>query len=107
MRRDGWTYWITGLPDDSPVLEDLQRLADELGGARGGRTGYFSSPIQRRFAARGAVCGIWSGSDGILSSPGWLPWRSGRNGGERGYRRTAVAAQEECRCSSRYRIRPG
>ena len=31
MRKDGWAYWTTGLPDDSEALEDLQRLADELG----------------------------------------------------------------------------
>ncbi len=30
MRKDGWTYWTTGLPDDSEALADLQRLADEL-----------------------------------------------------------------------------
>ena len=31
MRKDGWTYVTTGLPDHSEALEDLQRLADELG----------------------------------------------------------------------------
>lgn len=31
MRKDGWTYITTGLPDDSEALQDLQRLADELG----------------------------------------------------------------------------
>jgi hypothetical protein len=31
MRKDGWTYITTGLPDDSQALADLQRLADELG----------------------------------------------------------------------------
>jgi hypothetical protein len=31
MRKDGWAYWTTGLPYDSDALEDLQRLADELG----------------------------------------------------------------------------
>jgi hypothetical protein len=31
MRKDGWTYITTGLPDDSEALADLQHLADELG----------------------------------------------------------------------------
>ena len=31
MRKDGWAYWTTGLPYDLDALEDLQRLADELG----------------------------------------------------------------------------
>ena len=31
MRKDGWTYITTGLPDDSEALADLQQLADELG----------------------------------------------------------------------------
>ena len=31
MRKDGWTYWTTGLPDNSQAFQDLQRLADELG----------------------------------------------------------------------------
>jgi hypothetical protein len=34
MRKDGWTYITTGLPDDSEALADLQRLADELGVTR-------------------------------------------------------------------------
>ena len=34
MRKDGWTYITTGLPDDSQALADLQRLADELGVTR-------------------------------------------------------------------------
>jgi len=31
MRKEGWTYITTGLPDDSEALADLQRLANELG----------------------------------------------------------------------------
>jgi hypothetical protein len=31
MRKDGWTYWTTGLPDDSEALTDLEALARELG----------------------------------------------------------------------------
>ncbi len=31
MRKDGWTYITTGLSNDSEALQDLQRLADELG----------------------------------------------------------------------------
>jgi hypothetical protein len=31
MRKDGWTYWTTGLPDDSEALADLEALARELG----------------------------------------------------------------------------
>ncbi len=34
MRKDGWTYWTTGLPDESEALHDLQQLADELGVTR-------------------------------------------------------------------------
>jgi len=30
MRKEGWTYITTGLPDDSEALRDLQWLADEL-----------------------------------------------------------------------------
>lgn len=68
MRKDGWTYWTTGLPDDSPVLQDLQRLADELGIARGEANRLLLIAYSK--AIRGEWSRLWGFGPGVIvSSP--------------------------------------
>ncbi|SRR6266567_1171763 len=66
MRKDGWTYWTTGLPDDSPVLQDLQLLADELGVARAEANRLlliaYSKAIRREWSR------LWGFGPGVMAS---------------------------------------
>ena len=66
MRKDGWTYWTTGLPDDSPVLQDLQRLADELGVARGEANRLLLIAYSK--AIRGEWSRLWGFGQGVMAS---------------------------------------
>ena len=57
MRKDGWTYWTIGLPDDSEALADLQRLADELGVTRAEATRLLLIAYSK--ASRGEWSQLW------------------------------------------------
>ncbi len=57
MRKDDWTYWTTGLPDDSEALGDLQRLADELGVTKAEANRLLLIAYSK--ASRGLWSGLW------------------------------------------------
>jgi hypothetical protein len=57
MRKDGWTYWTTGLPDDSEALGDLQRLANELGVTKAEANRLLLIAYSK--ASRGQWSGLW------------------------------------------------
>lgn len=62
MRKDSWTYWTTGLPDDSEALADLQRLADELGVTKAEANRFLLIAYSK--ACRGEWGGLWGCSMG-------------------------------------------
>ncbi len=57
MRKDGWTYWTTGLPTGSEALGDLQRLADELGVTKAEANRLLLIAYSK--ASRGQWSGLW------------------------------------------------
>lgn len=57
MRKDGWTYWTTGLPMGSEALGDLQRLADELGVTKAEANRLLLIAYSK--ASRGQWSGLW------------------------------------------------
>jgi hypothetical protein len=68
MRKDGWTYWTTGLPDDSAALGDLQRLADELGVTKAEANRLLLIAYSK--ASRGQWSGLWGFGEGsVIMSP--------------------------------------
>jgi hypothetical protein len=68
MRKDGWTYWTTGLPDDSQALRDLQRLADELGVTKAEATRFLLIAYSK--ARRGEWSQFWGFSMApVITSP--------------------------------------
>jgi hypothetical protein len=68
MRKDGWTYWTTGLPDDSEALQDLQRLADELGVTKAEANRLLLIAYSK--AIRGEWSQMWGFSTGaVIASP--------------------------------------
>ena len=68
MRKDGWTYWTTGLPDDSEALQDLQRLADELGVTKAEATRLLLIAYSK--ASRGEWSQLWGFSMApVVTSP--------------------------------------
>ncbi len=68
MRKDGWTYWTTGLPDDSEAFQDLQRLADELGVTKAEATRLLLIAYSK--ASRGEWSQLWGFSMApVVTSP--------------------------------------
>lgn len=68
MRKDGWTYITTGLPDDSEALADLQRLADELGVTKAEATRLLLIAYSK--ASRGEWSQLWGFSMApVVTSP--------------------------------------
>ena len=68
MRKDGWTYWTTGLPDDSEAFQDLQRLADELGVTKAEATRLLLIAYSK--ASRGEWSQLWGFSMApVITSP--------------------------------------
>ena len=68
MRKDGWTYWTTGLPDDSEAFQDLQRLADELGVTKAEATRLLLIAYSK--ACRGEWSQLWGFSMApVITSP--------------------------------------
>ncbi len=68
MRKDGWTYWTTGLPDDSQAFQDVQRLADELGVTKAEATRLLLIAYSK--ASRGAWSQLWGfGMTPVITSP--------------------------------------
>ncbi len=68
MRKNGWTYWTTGLPDDSEALGDLQRLADELGVTKAEANRLLLIAYSK--ASRGQWSGLWGfGAWPVVISP--------------------------------------
>ncbi len=68
MRKDGWTYITTGLPDDSEALADLQRLADELGVTRAEANRLLLIAYSK--ASRGEWSQLWGFSmAAVITSP--------------------------------------
>jgi hypothetical protein len=68
MRKDGWTYWTTGLPDNSEAFQDLQRLADELGVTKAEATRLLL--IAYSMASRGEWSQLWGFSMApVITSP--------------------------------------
>ena len=68
MRKDGWTYWTTGLPDDSEAFQDLQRLADELGVTKAEATRLLLIAYSK--ASRGQWSQLWGFSMApVITSP--------------------------------------
>ena len=68
MRKDGWTYWTTGLPDDSEAFQDLRRLADELGVTKAEATRLLLIAYSK--ASRGEWSQLWGFSMApVITSP--------------------------------------
>ena len=68
MRKDGWTYWTTGLPDNSQAFQDLQRLADELGVTKAEATRLLLIAYSK--ASRGQWSQLWGFSMApVITSP--------------------------------------
>ena len=68
MRKDGWTYWTTGLPDDSQAFQDVQRLADELGVTKAEATRLLLIAYSK--ASRGEWSQLWGFSMAtVIASP--------------------------------------
>ena len=68
MRKDGWTYWTTGLPDNSEAFGDLQRLADELGVTKAEATRLLLIAYSK--ASRGQWSQLWGFSMApVITSP--------------------------------------
>ena len=68
MRKDGWTYWTTGLPDNSEAFQDLQRLADELGVTKAEATRLLLIAYSK--ASRGQWSQLWGFSMApVITSP--------------------------------------
>ncbi len=68
MRKDGWTYWTTGLPDNSEAFGDLQRLADELGVTKAEATRLLLIAYSK--ASRGEWSQLWGFSMApVITSP--------------------------------------
>jgi hypothetical protein len=70
MRKDGWTYWTTGLPDDSEALADLQRLADELAVTKAEANRLLLIAYSK--ASRGEWSGLWGFSVGPVGTTPYL-----------------------------------
>jgi hypothetical protein len=97
MRKDDWTYWTTGLPDDSPALQDLERLANELGVTRAEANRLLLIAYSK--ASRGEGSGLWGLSIGpVGTTPHLLGVQNGRAADSKSIelqqrrRRSAVAA---------------
>jgi hypothetical protein len=97
MRKDGWTYWTTGLPADSEALGDLQRLADELGVTKAEANRLLLIAYSK--ASRGLWSGLWGFSAGpVVMTPHLLDVQNGKAADSRNIelqqrrRRSAVAA---------------
>jgi hypothetical protein len=97
MRKDGWTYWTTGLPADSEALGDLQRLADELGVTKAEANRFLLIAYSK--ASRGQWSWLWGFSAGpSVSTPHLLEAQDGRAADSKHLevqqrrRRSAVAA---------------
>lgn len=68
MRKDGWTYITTGLSNDSEALQDLQRLADELGVTKAEATRLLLIAYSK--ASRGEWSQLWGFSMApVITSP--------------------------------------
>ncbi len=68
MRKEGWTYWTTGLPTGSEALEDLQRLADELGVTKAEANRLLLIAYSK--ASRGQWSGLWGfGGWSVVMAP--------------------------------------
>ena len=68
MRKDGWTYWTTGLPDNSEAFQDVQRLADELGVTKAEATRLLLIAYSK--ASRGEWSQLWGFSMApVITSP--------------------------------------
>jgi len=68
MRKDGWTYWTTGLPDNSEAFQDVQRLADELGVTKAEATRLLLIAYSK--ASRGQWSQLWGFSMApVITSP--------------------------------------
>jgi hypothetical protein len=68
MRKDRWTYWTTGLPSSSEALQDLQRLADELGITKAEANRLLLIAYSK--AIRGEWSQLWGFSMGaVIASP--------------------------------------
>lgn len=77
MRKDGWTYWTTGLPDDSEALADLQRLADELGVSKAEANRLLLIAYSK--VSRGEWSGLWGFSVGpVVTTPYLVGVQNGR-----------------------------
>src|SRR5260221_1395177 len=75
MRKDGWTYWTTGLPDNSQAFQDLQRLADELGVTKAEATRLLLIAYSK--ASRGQWSQLWGFSMApVITSPHLVQNRS-------------------------------
>jgi hypothetical protein len=99
MRKDGWTYWTTGLPDDSEALRDLQRLADELGVTKAEANRLLLIAYSK--STRGAWSQLWGFNAGVLMpSPNLAASSTAQNGKaeitrierQQRHRRSAAAA---------------
>lgn len=68
MRKHGWTYWSTGLSDGSEALQDLQKLADELGITKAEANRLLLIAYSK--ALRGVWSQLWGFSVGtVIASP--------------------------------------
>ncbi len=77
MRKDSWTYWTTGLPDDSEALADLHRLADELGVTKAEANRLLLIAYSK--ATRGEWSGLWGLSAGpVVMMPHLVGTQNGR-----------------------------
>ncbi len=97
MRKDGWTYWTTGLPGDSEALADLQRLASELGVTKAEANRLLLIAYSK--ASRGEWGGLWGFNVGpIGTAPHLVGAQNGQTADiksielEQRRRRSAVAA---------------
>ena len=77
MRKDDWTYWTTGLPEDSEALADLQRLADELGVTKAEANRLLLIAYSK--ASRGEWSQLWGFSMApVITSPHLVGAQNGR-----------------------------
>jgi hypothetical protein len=77
MRKDDWTYWTTGLPDDSEALRDLQKLADELGVTKAEANRFLLIAYSK--ASRGEWGQLWGLSVGpVVTKPHLVGAQNGR-----------------------------
>jgi hypothetical protein len=97
MRKDGWTYWTTGLPSDSEALADLHRLSEELGITKAEATRLLLIAYSK--ASRGEWSQLWGFSVGsVVTTPSLVGAQNGRGADFKGIelqqrrRRSAVAA---------------